>query len=91
MFVGLIFALTSGVRPKLKAVSITMPYLFLLTDIGSWWLTKLNPHFALLVIVGGGGRAMAFVFMLVVVRDVGSPAPPALPRPPPSFAARLVL
>jgi hypothetical protein len=66
MFVGLIFSLTTGVRCRLKATAITMPYLFLLTDITSWWLTKLNPHFALLVIIGGGGMAMAFVFMWVV-------------------------
>jgi hypothetical protein len=66
MFVGLIFSLTSGVRSRLKATAITMPYLFLLTDITSWWLTKLNPNFALLVIIGGGGMAMAFVFMWVV-------------------------
>jgi hypothetical protein len=66
MFVGLIFALTTGVNSRLKPLVITMPYVFLLTDISSWWLTKLNPNFALLVIVGGGGMAMAFVFMLVV-------------------------
>jgi hypothetical protein len=66
MFVGLIFALTTGVPARLKATAITMPYVFLLTDIGSWWLTKLNPNFALLVILGGGGMAMAFVFMCVV-------------------------
>ena len=66
MFVGGIFSLSSGVPIKLKCAAIIMPYLFLLLDITSWWLTKLNPHFALLVIVGGGGLAMAFVFMWVV-------------------------
>lgn len=66
MFVGLIFALTTGVPSRLKAAAIVMPYVFLLTDITSWWLTKLNAHFALLVVVGGGGMAMAFVFMWVV-------------------------
>ncbi len=66
MFVGIIFSLTSGVRSWLKSTVIIMPYVFLLTDISSWWLTKLNPNFALLVIIGGGGMAMAFVFMLVV-------------------------
>ena len=50
----------------MKSTVIIMPYVFLLTDISSWWLTKLNPNFALLVIIGGGGMAMAFVFMLVV-------------------------
>jgi hypothetical protein len=38
----------------------------LLLDIASWWLTKLNPHFALLVVLGGAGLAMAFVFMWIV-------------------------
>ncbi|SMF95433.1 hypothetical protein SAMN02949497_2796 [Methylomagnum ishizawai] len=66
MFVGLIFALASGVPGKLKGAAIVMPYVFLLLDITSWWLTKLNPNFALLVILGGGGMAMAFVFMWVV-------------------------
>ncbi|BBL75130.1 elongation factor-1 alpha [Methylomagnum ishizawai] len=66
MFVGLIFALASGVPCKLKGAAIVMPYVFLLLDITSWWLTKLNPNFALLVILGGGGMAMAFVFMWVV-------------------------
>lgn len=66
MFVGMIFALASGVPCKLKCAAILMPYVFLLLDITSWWLTKLNAHFALLVVMGGGGLAMAFVFMWVV-------------------------
>ena len=66
MFVGLIFSLASGVPAGLKGAAIIMPYVFLVLDIASWWLTKLNPNFALLVILGGGGMAMAFVFMLVV-------------------------
>ncbi|MDD2768567.1 MAG: elongation factor-1 alpha [Methylococcus sp.] len=66
MFVGMIFALASGVPCKLKCAAILMPYIFLLLDITSWWLTKLDPHFALLVVMGGGGLAMAFVFMWVV-------------------------
>ncbi|MDD5034452.1 MAG: elongation factor-1 alpha [Methylococcaceae bacterium] len=66
MFVGIIFSLTTGVPCRLKSTVIIMPYVFLMMDITSWWLTKLNPNFALLVIVGGGGMAMAFVFMWVV-------------------------
>ncbi|NJD05964.1 MAG: elongation factor-1 alpha [Methylococcaceae bacterium] len=65
MFVGGIFSLTSGVPMKLKCAAIIMPYVFLLLDITSWWLTKLNAHFALLVVAAGGGLAMAFVFMWV--------------------------
>jgi hypothetical protein len=66
MFVGLIFSLASGVPSRVKGAAIVMPYVFLLLDIASWWLTKLDPHFALLVVMGGGGLAMAFVFMLTV-------------------------
>lgn len=66
MFVGGIFSLSAGVPVKLKSAAVLMPYIFLLMDIASWWLTKLNPHFAVLVVIGGCGLAMAFVFMWVV-------------------------
>lgn len=66
MFVGLIFALTTGVPRTLKAIVIVMPYAFLLIDIASWWLTKLNPNFAWLVIIGGGAMALSFAFMWIV-------------------------
>ncbi len=66
MFVGIIFSFATGVPVKFKCAAIVMPYVFLLLDIASWWLTKINPHFALLVVLGGAGLAMAFVFMLIV-------------------------
>jgi len=66
MFVGLIFSLAAGVPRYLKAAVIVMPYVFLLLDISSWWLTKLNPNFAWLVIIGGGAMGLSFVFMWVV-------------------------
>ncbi len=66
MFIGIIFCFASGVPEKLKALSVAMPFIFQLTDIASWWLTKLSPHFAWLVIAGGAGMAMAFVFMWIV-------------------------
>ncbi len=66
MFVGLIFSLATGVPKGLKAIVIVMPYIFLIIDIASWWLTKLNPHFAWLVIIGGGSMALSFAFMWVV-------------------------
>lgn len=66
MFMGLIFSFSTGVTVRFKSAAIVMPYLFLLMDIASWWLTKLNPHFAWLVIIGGAGLAVAFVFMWVV-------------------------
>ncbi|MDO7597061.1 MAG: elongation factor-1 alpha [Pseudomonadota bacterium] len=66
MFVGLIFSLAAGVPRYLKASVIVTPYVFLIIDISSWWLTKLNPNFAWLVIIGGGAMALSFAFMWTV-------------------------
>ena len=66
MFVGVIFSFSTGVPCKYKYPAIVMPYLFLLVDIASWWLTKLNPHFAWLVILAGGGLGVSFAFMWTV-------------------------
>ncbi|MDD1621790.1 MAG: elongation factor-1 alpha [Methylococcaceae bacterium] len=66
MFVGIIFSFSTGVPRKYKYTAIVMPYLFLLIDIASWWLTKLNPHFAWLVIIAGAGLGLSFAFMWCV-------------------------
>jgi hypothetical protein len=66
MFVGIIFSFSTGVPGKYKYPAIIMPYLFLLIDIASWWLTKLNPNFALLVIIAGSGLGLSFAFMWLV-------------------------
>jgi len=63
MFVGLIFSFAETSTNKYKCIAIGMPYIFLVVDILSWWLTKLHPMFALLVMVAGGGMAIAFAFM----------------------------
>jgi hypothetical protein len=66
MFVGLIFSFAETSTIKYKSIAIGMPYLFLLVDIISWWLTKLNPMFAWLVVFAGAGMAGSFAFMWVV-------------------------
>jgi len=66
MFIGIIFCFAAGVSEPIKALAVAMPFIFQVTDIASWWLTKLSPHFAWLVIAGGAGMAMAFVFMWIV-------------------------
>ena len=66
MFVGIIFSFSTNVPRKYKYSAIIMPYLFLLVDILSWWLTKLNPHFAWLVILAGTGLGISFTFMWAV-------------------------
>lgn len=65
-FVGLIFVMSKNVPIILKAAAIAMPFLSQILDIASWWLTKFEPMFAWLVIIGGGGMALAFAFMWTV-------------------------
>lgn len=66
MFVGLIFSFSETSSTKYKSIAIATPYIFLVTDILSWWLTKLHPAFAWLVIIGGSGMAISFAFMWLV-------------------------
>ncbi len=66
MFVGLIFTFAETTANRYKCIAIGMPYIFLVVDILSWWLTKLHPMFAWLVMLAGGGMAISFAFMLLV-------------------------
>ncbi|MFI3135658.1 MAG: hypothetical protein QX197_02660 [Methylococcaceae bacterium] len=65
MFVGLIFSFSETTSNKYKCIAIGMPYVFLVTDILSWWLTKVDPMFAWLVILAGMGMGVSFMFMWV--------------------------
>lgn len=62
-FVGFIFSLA---RFNLfwKCVLIATPFAFLIIDVLSWWLTKLNPNFAWFTIIGGFGYSLASTIML---------------------------
>ncbi len=66
MFVGLIFTFAETSTVKYKCIAIGMPYFFLVADILSWWLTKLHPIFAWLVIIAGSGMGISFAFMWLV-------------------------
>jgi hypothetical protein len=66
MFVGSIFSFSTTASSKYKSIAIGMPYLFLIVDILSWWLTKLSPMFASLVMVAGAGMGASFAFMWIV-------------------------
>lgn len=63
MFVGIIFSFSETTKVEFKCIAIGMPYLFLITDIVSWWLTKFVPYFAWLVIFAGMGMAVSFIYM----------------------------
>jgi hypothetical protein len=65
MFVGIIFSFSETTSVKYKCIAIGMPYIFLVTDIVSWWLTKFFPMFAWLVILAGMGMGVSFMFMWV--------------------------
>ncbi|MFZ2313662.1 MAG: hypothetical protein WAV82_13705 [Methylobacter sp.] len=65
MFVGLIFSFAETTSTKYKCIAIGMPYAFLVADILSWWLTKIHPMFAWLVIIAGMGMGVSFMFMWV--------------------------
>lgn len=63
-FVGWIFTYASGISPVAKSVLIFTPFAFLIVDIASWWLTKMDPNFAWLVIIGGFGYSLASTIMI---------------------------
>ena len=65
MFVGLIFSFAETTTTQYKCIAIGMPYAFLMADIMSWWLTKIDPFFAWLVILAGMGMGISFMFMWV--------------------------
>lgn len=60
---GFIFSFTVGIPRWLKEVTILMPFIFLILDIISWWLTKWHPGFAWFTMIGGIGYSLASSFM----------------------------
>lgn len=66
MFVGIIFSFSTTASSHYKSIAIGMPYAFLIIDILSWWLTKLSPMFASLIMVAGAGMGASFAFMWII-------------------------
>lgn len=62
---GSIFAL-SELRPWLRAVIVAVPFVAIWADIGSWWITKYEPVFAVVVVVGGGLMGLALAVQIIV-------------------------
>ncbi len=62
-FVGLIFSFAVGIPNWLKASAIALPFLFLIVDVMSWWITKWVPVFAWFTLIGGFGYTAASAFM----------------------------
>jgi hypothetical protein len=62
--VGWIFSFATGFNIWLKSLLIFTPFAFLIVDVASWWLTKIDPNFAWLVIIGGFGYSLASTVMI---------------------------
>lgn len=58
-FVGRIFILCE-MSAWLKRITVAIPFVFLLMDILSWYLTKIIPGFAYVVVINGGLMGIAF-------------------------------
>lgn len=64
-FMGLIFSLAVKTPRIVKVLVIGFPFLFIIIDICSWWLTKWYPGFALLTIIGGIGYYLSAAYMIL--------------------------
>lgn len=63
---GLIFS-HAFFRPVwVKSVVVAAPFVAIVADIGSWYLTKIDPVFAWVVILSGALMGMSFAFQWVV-------------------------
>jgi len=63
---GLIFS-HAYVRPVwFKSLVIAIPFLAVVTDTSSWYLTKLNPSFAWIVIASGALMGMSFATQWII-------------------------
>ena len=71
--ISLIFMVTGGIFALsetpvwLRVAVVAIPYLTIIVDIGSWWLTKyLSPTFAYVVLVSGGGMGLALAVQIFI-------------------------
>jgi hypothetical protein len=71
--ISLIFMVTGGIFALsetpiwLRVALVVIPYLTVIMDIGSWWLTKyLDPTFAYVVLIGGAGMGLALAAQIFI-------------------------
>ncbi|MEK6726561.1 MAG: hypothetical protein AABY54_08450 [Deltaproteobacteria bacterium] len=64
-FTGIIFSLTY-VKIWIKRVLITLPFISIYLDIGSWWITKVSEPFAYVVIIGGALMGFSFTAQFLI-------------------------
>ncbi len=70
--IGVIFALSgiiflfTPINEKLKMILLIFPFVSLMMDVFSWWLTKLTPVFAIAVFIGGVFTVIGFFIQFVI-------------------------
>ena len=64
--IGLVFSMAVRISPLVKGLLIFIPFLFLLVDIASWWLTKFYPGFAWVTIVVGTTYMLCTAAMILI-------------------------
>ena len=63
LFVGWIFGMAEF-NYRWKIILIATPFVFLIADVLSWWLTKYWPAFAWMTMIGGFGYSLASTVMV---------------------------
>ena len=65
LLLGLVFSFSSF-RPSIRTLVCALPFVAMLIDITSWWLTKLvSPIFAYTVFLGGMLMGLAFAIIIL--------------------------
>ncbi len=65
LLTGAIFSL-SRLNATAKLCILVMPYAAIWADVGSWWLTKLQPFFAYVVLIGGTLMGISMAVQIVL-------------------------
>lgn len=65
-FTGLIFSHAYVRRNYIKSIAVAMPFVAIILDIMSWWLTKVSTPFAYVVFAGGALMGVSFAYQWFV-------------------------
>lgn len=75
LLTGAIFAL-SRIATWVRVTIVVLPYLSILADIGSWWLTKFFPAFGIVVVISGAAMGVALGLQIAIsLWEMWLPAP----------------
>jgi len=64
-FVGKIFIL-SNINPIAKRIIVAIPFMAMLLDVLSWYITRLAPNFAYVVVIAGALMGISITLQIIV-------------------------